>query len=187
MLFLSPKQQNNTPTSTAIPDDDLFNNPGAFLFTGLVLVVPFRFLVSTLHVSFFELTLLDSQHRIFFSPCNHLWQRGFVFDYLLAPTDGSWWCFSLRLVSSSLKPLFNDLLLSLSLFFLLSCVFLTNSLPVYMTILEQRPHTYPKPYKINIFRTFSFFSLTEYCDYYIYYILILEITWSKATIYTNIT
>ena len=169
VLFLSPKQQNNKPTPTAIPEDNLFNNPGAFLFAGSVSVLPFRFLVRTLHVSFFELTPLVSQHSIF--PEATTRTKGFCLR-VLASSYGwlsvvflSPLCFFtpqtfvLRPSSFSFLVLFS---LSLSL------VFLSNSLPVYITILPQGPNTYPKLYKINIFSYVFFLSLN----------LVLQLLWT---------
>lgn len=120
-----------------------------------------------MYISLFELTLLVSQHSTSL-PCSH--QSGTKEFWLrllnrLAPTDGSRQCVWVLSTLSILCPLN---LLSLSLFFLLS-LFLTNSSPVYITILVQLPGTHPKLYKmnkypiisklykINFFRIFSFF------------------------------
>ena len=80
MLFLSPKQQTNI---NHYSPRRLVQRSRRLLVHWLSLSRSFP--LFSKHVYFFELTLLVSQHRIFFSPCNHFWQRGFVFDYLLAP------------------------------------------------------------------------------------------------------
>ena len=121
MLFLSPKQQSNINRYS----------PGRLVQQSRRLLVHWlslsrSFPLFSTHTACFFLRVDPSRFSaqyILQSLKPPLGRRGFAFDYLLAPTDGSQRCFSLRFVSSFLKPLFNDLLLSLSLFFFLSRFF----------------------------------------------------------------